>query len=228
MYLLEIVQEWFLDSEEYKNLGPNIMTISVGGTIVLTIMQAWSLTQQFKCIHEGGNTKTVSPEMFGYMCGWFFAFLSYGIIHNSIAITFNGLLGFFVIAIILAIRESRTEWSVGSKDVYLVTCALGTLFMSIGVVSSDTPDVVIMVYMIGVLVFTAQQVATVVRAGTLGDVSITFWLVGIVTNFFWLYFGWLIGEWPLVVFNLICIALTLAILWVWSKNYWSNYKIRLS
>src|SRR6185295_8947923 len=85
--------------------GDMMTLVSFFGTVFFTVLTMISLVQQNKQIVKAQSGESVSVVMNVYMLVLFFAFGIYGLAKGSVALTFNGMIGFFYVPILWNLRK---------------------------------------------------------------------------------------------------------------------------
>ena len=197
---------------ELGQLGWNVVTIGFLGTVIFTILEAWGLWQQKKLIWENESGQSVSVITFSYGTAMFAAVLIYGISVNSVALSFNGLLGFFHLPIIWGLWKfkgfSRTEKLLGIFLMVVVAVMIVLPFK----------DWFFLLLSFGTLISASMQAIEIWEEEDAGVVEIKLLAVFLLSNFFWIIYAFAIGNWILQIISpLFFVILTITIV-LWFKN----------
>jgi len=203
--------EFIKNSAEYIGWGFNSPTITALITAFLTLVQGYGVWAQARGIWKKKNADSVSEPLFAYSAFYFFAFIIYSIFAGRLAMLFNGLLGFLYIPIIIGIckfkRIKTWEW--------IFTAILPAMIFLMYFVSDK--DTLLFIFLIGSLFGAVMQVWEVFDKKRRGNFNLTFLLVFLITNVFWLIYGVVISNWEFEIFNSASIAVFLFGLYLYIK-----------
>ena len=202
---------WFLESQEYQRFGWNLATISAGGTMFFAVLMIVFSLRQNRDIWRGRSAEGIEMSMFGYMCAYAFTFGYYGIFTHSLAAVINSTVGLSYIPILIGISMFR-------KDIRRRDIAIALLLgagMVVGMVLTEEKDLLLMVYLFGILFFLGKQAWTVWITGTMGDLSPGYAWVFFLQSGVWLAYAIKVDAWPLEVFNGVAMIIFLLILKPW-------------
>lgn len=189
--MLEILK----NSIEYQNFGLNALSISAIATICFSIMQGYGAIAQNNKIWREKSGETIKILFFVYNFWYFFSFFIYGIAQNSIAITFNGAIGFLYIPILIGLHKFK-----GFSRKEVILSLLGFLVVP-AMIFIPQKNYVLLVIVILICPITIEQFIEFIRNRGLGAFSIKYVIIFFSTSAFWLIYSIAILKWPLIILN---------------------------
>ncbi|MDO8556858.1 MAG: hypothetical protein Q7R98_00110 [Candidatus Jorgensenbacteria bacterium] len=202
--------EWFLEilrkTLEYQNFGFNELFISAVATVIFTVLQGYGVLMQGRRIWRERSGESISVTFFSYATFYFLAFLVYGAEKWSIAMVFNGVLGFVHIPILAGLLKfkgfTRNEW--------ILLGAFSTMVPAFFILDGEPQEVFLMICLLGILATLVKQTLDTwsyvkLRRSGRADKPIAleprFLVSFMATNAVWFIIALCIGNWPLAVFN---------------------------
>lgn len=182
---------------EYQNWGWNMATVSFFATVFFTLWQGRSLFQQNSTIHNKRSGEALSVSFFAYSGSYFFSFLVYGLTKDSIAMTFNGLLGIPYIPILMGLYQYKgftiKDWTV----VLIFPLMIPTVLL----LEESIRDIFILCGLFFILVPLIGQTWGMYKTKSVGAVEPKFLKAFMAAGVFWFAYGLSGGGWIFVVFN---------------------------
>lgn len=214
--------EWLIDllesTVEYREFTENgffsLGILTALGTVAFTFAQAYGAWEQGRTIWRKRSGEGMSSIMILYSTCYFFAFIVYGAWRTSIAMVFNGLLGFVFIPAVMGLWRFR-GFRVRDWVCLAVFLALVPLMALV-----EWKDLLLLVSLGGVIVTVIPQTVAAYRAWQKGDpgaIEPKFFAMFMATNAFWFVYALAIGNWPLQIFNPVSftnLGLALAFWWL--------------
>lgn len=176
--------------------SPSVLTALA--TAVITCLQGYGAWAQGGTIWRKRSVERVSSVMVISGVGFFFAFMVYGASRGSLAMMFNGLLGF------VFLRAMAGLWRFGEfgrKEWFYTLFFLS--YVPIMVLVEDKEH--FLLFAIFSLLFGAiPQTVEAYRGWRIGDpgaLEPKFIAMFMVSNVFWFSYGSVVGDWVLQAFN---------------------------
>lgn len=199
---------------EWRGWGLNLLTIGAIASCFFTILQGigiWKQNLRVRCQKSG---ESVSVIFFSYSLFYFFAFMAYGIFKQSIAMTFNGTLGFVSIPILAALWRYKRF-----TKIELASFAVFPLMIPAMILMEEERDILLLIFLIGVLFSIARQAYEAWESADTSTIDPVFIAIFMATNAFWLLYAIAIDNLALIIFNPISFVLFLFIfLMYWKKG----------
>lgn len=203
--------EFIRNSIEYQGWGLNSLTISSLITILFSLTQGYGLIEQGKQILKQKSTLSLSQPFFVYSAYYFVAFICYGLNKQSLVMIFNGLLVLAHIPIIIGfIRYQKTT---SRKNLLINLPAL----LIPAMIFSDNKEIVLLFSLGGILFFLGAQLMEMLKSKSRGAVNISYLIIFLSTNIFWLIYASAISNWVLQTFNLTAMIIYLIMLKLYHK-----------
>jgi len=182
---------------EVQNWGLNALTISALVTVVVSLIQGSGIIQQGRKIWETKSTQSLSTIMLFYSMAYFLVFMVYGLAKFSLAMVFNGMIGFLFLPSLLGVfkfgRPSRQQ------IIALVFFAL--LIPAMAVIKEK--DIFLSILGVGVLISILLQLREMFIQKSRGAIDVRFLAKFLFANLVWLVYGVLVHNWVLIYFNIL-------------------------
>ncbi|KPJ85858.1 hypothetical protein AMJ57_01615 [Parcubacteria bacterium SG8_24] len=195
---------------ELQQFGWNAVTVGFLGTVLFTVVSAWSLWRQYRRIVARRSGRSVPVMTYTFRTVAFVAVLIYGLHIGSLALIFNGSLVVLIqLPILVALWRYR-----GFTRRERLAC-LGFLVLLTVMCLFPLKDWFLLAFALGTLGFNALMPYEIWRNRDAGSVEIRVLLVGLAGNSFWLTYACAIGDWVLMTVNpaFLTLSLLTTILW---------------
>jgi len=198
---------------EIQHWGWNPIIITSFLTMCFTILQGYGVIKQGQKIWTTKSGKSVSTFPFFFSCFYFFAFLSYGLGKMSLAIIFNGLLGFLYLPVIIGLIKFK------KFKLYEKIILPATALVIPAMIITTKKDSFLFILLMIIIITVIAQALEIRREKSRGSVEIRFIIILLLTNIFWLTYSIIMDNWPLKIFNSLAI-----IVYLWGIYLYKKYK----
>ena len=198
---------------EIQHWGWNPIIITSFLTICFTIFQGYGIVKQSQKIWRTKSGKSISTFAFFFGCFYFFSFIFYGLEKMSLAIIFNGLLGFLYLPIVIGLIKFK-KFKLYEKILLPITA----LVIPVMIMTAEK-DLLLFILLMVTLITIVTQVLEIRKEKSRGSVEIKFVVIFLLTNIFWLIYAFIIGNWPLEIFNSLAI-----VVYSWGICLYKKYK----
>lgn len=199
---------------EWREWGLNFVTVGAIATCFFTILQGIGIWKQNLRVRREKSGESVSVIFFSYSLFYFFAFAVYGIAKQSIAMTFNGALGFVSIPMIAALWRYKRFTKIESASF-----AVFPLMIPAMILMEEERDILLLIFLVGGLFSIARQAYEAWESSDTSKIDPIFIAIFMATNAFWLLYAIAIDSLALKIFNPIAFGLFFFIfLMYWKKG----------
>lgn len=198
---------------EVQNWGLNLIVLSSLMTVVFTIIQGYGFIKQGQKIWREKSAKAISPQFFFLFFFYFLAFIFYGISKLSLAMAFNGLLFLTCIPVVVGVIKFKKlkvlDW-ISFFSFMLIVPAMILL-------DNKDKDILTSSLLLVSLIVLLIQLFGIIKEKSTGSMEIKFIIIFFSTSVCWLVYSFLIGNWPLQIFNSFAAVIYLLIILLYRK-----------
>lgn len=188
-------QNWqaFTFWREWSQLGYNITTVGLLGTVFFTFLEAWGMWEQNTTIWRQKSGLSISVIWMSNSTALFASVLIYGLSSRSFALFFNGFLLLFHFPVMLGLWRFRGFTRIEKL--------LAILFLAIVIAALMLPikDWAFFFFSIGSLLFSVMLPIEIWRNKNSGAVEIKLLAVLLASTIFWLIYAYTSGDWVLKI-----------------------------
>lgn len=204
-----MVGDYLRSTLEWQNWGANFSTFVFLVTVILSCSQQWGILKQRKTVLGKHSAKSISVPFISYYACFGVSFLYYGLVTKSLAIIFNGSIGFFCFALLFAINKVQP---LTRRQIFLF---LLFLTMIAAMVLLRKKDDFLLLTMLGFTIPLVSQPIEMWRKKSIGVTDLRFIIPFLISGTFWTINAFIIGDWVLQIFCPITLLITLVVLGLW-------------
>lgn len=200
-----------IEFAEISGFGFNMLSLSFIATMIFTLFQAIAFIKQNQRIIKTRSGQSVSFSFYSFFGFSALAVTVFGLSHNSLALSINGLLGFISLTIAINLirfkKISRQEKIVG----VLSTLALPTMIFS------PNQDIIFLALGLIIGMTIGIQILEIWKNRSSGSYHPTQIFVSIVSCSFWLIYSIIMNIWAMEITNSLFLSLWFILLFSYLK-----------
>jgi len=206
------LERLFFYFKEIESFGYNVETIVFLITLILTLINIYSLNKQWNKIIKSG-IKSVSFLFFSYLCSAAFSAVVYSFFKASLSLLLNG----FCVGVmaLLITREMLLSGKISLRDKVIGLCLSPLTILAVGFIPARHE----LFFVFGLVLVAAlgHQIYEVIKNRSMGSMHYGPAVFGVFSSSFWLIYSFLFDLWPLKINNSLFLASWITLLFCFYK-----------
>lgn len=195
-----------IEFAELKGFGVNMLTISFVATMIFTLFQAIAFVKQNRRILKTKSGESVSFSFYSFFGFSALAITVFGLTNQSLALSINGLLGFF--SLIIVVNLLRFKKITNREKIIGFLSALALPIM----IFSPNRDIVFLVLGLIIGVTLSIQILEIWKNKSSGSYHPNQIFVSISSCSFWLIYSIIVNIWAMQITNSLFLFLWIVLL----------------
>jgi uncharacterized protein with PQ loop repeat len=195
-----------IEFAELKGFGANMLTISFVATMIFTLFQAIAFVKQNRRILKTKSGESVSFSFYSFFGFSALAITVFGLTNQSLALSINGLLGFF--SLIIVVNLLRFKKITNREKIIGFLSALALPIM----IFSPNRDIVFLFLGLIIGVTLSIQILEIWKNKSSGSYHPNQVFVSISSCSFWLIYSIIVNIWAMQITNSLFLFLWIALL----------------
>lgn len=191
---------------ELHGFGVNMLTISFVATMIFTVFQAIAFIKQNQKILNTKSGELVSFSFYSFFGFSALAITVFGLANQSLALSINGLLGFFSLAIVINLLRFKKITNKEKIVGFFSILALPTMIFS------PNRDVIFLILGIIIAITIGIQIIEIWKNRSSGSYHPNQIFVSIISCSFWLAYSIVVKIWAMQITNSLFLFLWIALL----------------